>query len=440
MASATFDSEQRKLRQSLTLPASQPETVSLQKKALSAIGKSSDTAICIPSDFESDTEDENDEGRELNSLQSCATRASTPDYLDLTGIEHGATESEAAIGVVTAPTLSPAPAEAAPACPSQMQVCHIADAQPSQKSSCKINHMLTGHTSASHDTSFATPPTSPESQPYLVAADRQELRPVLVSEQSNMIVDAVSDHGACHDARDAQVHPDSPSTCTHSPRTTSPVEVTQASLEASEASVDTSRDDVISEAYTPSPARPSAEPHQAQGLVDASCAPSDAEPEVAEAGFESPYEAQVSSPSLSPRLSRHISLQIHKAMQSKDSYADSEVSESEDGLNGLEFHYQDETSPSLADSEDSDSEDDDADAVHQGRKRRKVSKSASCSVHSTAASSRGSRSSRQRRSTTHAAQLPSAIRMSGRDIDSSTPSQATPVPSEAHMFLARFEE
>jgi hypothetical protein len=82
MASASFDSEQRKLCQSLTPPASQPDTVSLlRKKALSAIGKSSDTAICIPCDVESDTEDENDESRELNNLQSCAARASTPDYL-----------------------------------------------------------------------------------------------------------------------------------------------------------------------------------------------------------------------------------------------------------------------------------------------------------------------------------------------------------------------
>ncbi|KAL6352387.1 hypothetical protein LRP88_14154 [Fusarium phalaenopsidis] len=83
MASATFDSEQRKLRQSLTPPASQPDMVSLQKKALSALGKSSDTAICIPSDVESDTEDENDDSRELNNSHSCAARAGTPDYLAL---------------------------------------------------------------------------------------------------------------------------------------------------------------------------------------------------------------------------------------------------------------------------------------------------------------------------------------------------------------------
>ncbi|KAJ4131380.1 hypothetical protein NW754_007756 [Fusarium falciforme] len=431
MASASFDSEQRKLCQSLTPPASQPDTVSLQK-ALSALGKSSDAAICIPSDVESDTEDENDERRELNDLQSCATHASTPDYLDLTGIEYGATESEVATCVVTAPTVSSAQAEAAPAWPRETQVSHLADAEPSQNS-CKMSHVLTGDASASRDINFATPPTSPESQPYAVAADGQGLRPVPVSERNNMMADTVSDHSA---RRDAQWHPDSPSICTHPPRTTSPVEMAQASLEASEASADTLHDDAISEAHTPSPARPSAEPHQAQGLGDASCTPKDAESEIAKAGFKSPSEALVSSPSPSPspRRSRRISLQIHKAIQSKDGYADSEVSESEDGLDGSESHYQDENSPSLADSEDSGSEDDDADGVHQGRKRRKVS------VHSTAASSRGSRSSRQRRSTAHAAQLPSGTRTSGRAIDSPTPSQATPAPSEANMILARFEE
>ncbi|RMI94556.1 hypothetical protein CDV36_016464, partial [Fusarium kuroshium] len=235
MVSATFESEQRKLCQSLTPPASQPDIVSLQqKKTLSALGKSSDTAICIPSDVESDTEDEDGESRELNSLQSCATRASTPDYLDLAGMEHGPIEPEAIIGVVTAPTVSRAQAEAAPAWPSEMQVSrsHLADAEPSQNSSSNMNHVLTGNASASQDINFAAPPTSPESQPYLVAADGQELRPVPVSEQSNVIVDAFSDHGACHGARS---HPDSPSTCTHSPRTMSPVEVTQASLEANEA-------------------------------------------------------------------------------------------------------------------------------------------------------------------------------------------------------------
>lgn len=91
--------------------------------------------------------------------------------LDLTGIEYGATEPEAITGVVTAPTVLLAQEEATPAW------------------------------QASQDINFATPPHSPESQPSLAATDGQEHRPTLVSERSsNMIVDAVSAHGACHDA------------------------------------------------------------------------------------------------------------------------------------------------------------------------------------------------------------------------------------------------
>lgn len=315
--------------------------------------------------------------------------------LDLTGIEYGATEPEAITGVVTAPTVSLAQAEAAPAWWSETPVPHLPDAESSQKSCEMMNHVLNGDASASQDINFATPPASPESQPSLAATDGQELRPVLVSERSsNMIVDAVSAHGACHDA---QGYPDSPSTCPHSLRTTSPVEVTQASPETNKASASSSHDDAISEAHTPSPTRSSAGSHQAQDLGDASCV--HAAPEVVEAEFESPSEAPVSSPSPSPRRSHRISSQIHETMQCKDGDADSEGSGSEDGLNEFESHYPDEYSPSLADSEDSSSEDDDADGVY----RRKVSKSASCSVRSAAGSSRGSRSSRQRRSTTHAA-------------------------------------
>ncbi|RMI93443.1 hypothetical protein CDV36_016557 [Fusarium kuroshium] len=64
-------------------------------------------------------------------------------------------------------------------------------------------------------------------------------------------------------------------------------------------------------------------------------------------------------------------------MQSKNGDADSEGPGGEDSLDRLDPHYRDENSPSLEGSEDSGSEDDDADGAHQGRKRRKVSKSAS---------------------------------------------------------------
>ncbi|KAG7410011.1 hypothetical protein Forpe1208_v011721 [Fusarium oxysporum f. sp. rapae] len=177
------------------------------KEAYSALRKSRDTAICIPSDIESDTKDEDDVSQELDSLQSYATRTSTPDYLDLTAADHGATESEATIGVDTAPVVSPAQAEAAPAWPNETQASHLADAEPIQQSSCEMKHILTGDTPSCKDVNFATPPTSPESQPYPVAAGRQQLRPVPASQQSNMMVDAVFDHDACHSA---QGHPDSP--------------------------------------------------------------------------------------------------------------------------------------------------------------------------------------------------------------------------------------
>ncbi|KAJ4176560.1 hypothetical protein NW767_015408 [Fusarium falciforme] len=434
MASAAFDSEQQKLWQSLTPPASQPDTASLHdKEALSALGKSRDTAICILSDVEPDTEGKDDESRKLNSSHSYATRTSTPDYLDLTGTEHCATESEAAIGVVTAPTVSPASAEGASAWPSKMQVSHPADAEPSQKS-CEMNHILTGGASAYQDVNVANPPASPESQPYPVAADGQQFRPVPVSDRSNMILDAVSGHGAY---RGAQGHPDSSSTYTHSPRTASPAEVAQAPPQESEMPAGSSRDDAIPEAHTPSPSRPSAEPHQGQVLDDVGCASSDAKSGVTEAGSGSPSKAQVSSPSPSLHRSRRKSLQMHKTMQSKDGDADSESSGSEDGFNGLESQQQEEGSPSLPDGEYSGSEDDDVDDVHQGRKRRKVSKPPACPDRSIPTSSR---SSRQRRSATHTAQSPGGLRTSTYGIESPKPSQALPAPSEASTLLAGFEE
>ncbi|KAL9564483.1 hypothetical protein ACKAV7_010935 [Fusarium commune] len=122
------------------------------KEAYSALRKSRDTAICITSDIESDTKDEDDVSQELDSLQSYATRTSTPDYLDLTAADHGATESEATIGVDTAPVVSPAQAEAAPAWPNETQASHLADAEPIQQSSSptvirippKLAHTLRG--------------------------------------------------------------------------------------------------------------------------------------------------------------------------------------------------------------------------------------------------------------------------------------------------------
>ncbi|KAG4278679.1 hypothetical protein FPRO04_13849 [Fusarium proliferatum] len=432
MTSLIIDSEQRKLLQSFTPPASQPSTASSHdKEAHSALGKSRDTAICIPSDVESDTEDEDDASQELDGSQSYATRTSTPDFLDLTATEYGAIESEATIGANTASAVSPTQVDAALAWPNEPNEFHLADAGLSQQS-CGMNHLLVGNTSTKcQDINFATPPTSPESQPYPVAADGKQLRPELASQQSDGMVDAVSDHDVC---RRSQGHRDSSSTGVHSPRTASPIEVVQASFQEHEIPAGKPCDDAIPEARSPSPAKSSDEPCQGQSLDDTSSASTHVEPDATEARYGS--DAEVSSMSPSLRRFRHKSSQMHKPMQSKDDDTGSEGSGNVDGLNGLGSQHREENSSSHADVEDSISEDDALDDVHQGRKRRKVSKFTSCSVRSTAASFR---SSRKRRSATHASQLPSDIRTPEGDMHSPTP-EATPAPSEASMFLAQFEE
>ncbi|EXK77579.1 hypothetical protein FOQG_17726 [Fusarium oxysporum f. sp. raphani 54005] len=156
----------------------------------SVLRKSRDTAICVPSDVEYNTEGEDDASQELDGLQSYATHTSTPDYLDLTATEYGAIESDATIGAKTASAVSPTQADAAPAWPNEPNESHLADAGLSQQS-YGMNHLLVGNMSTKcQDIHFATPPTSPESQPYPVAADGKQLRPEPASQQSNMMVDA----------------------------------------------------------------------------------------------------------------------------------------------------------------------------------------------------------------------------------------------------------
>ncbi|KAF5697999.1 hypothetical protein FMUND_15228 [Fusarium mundagurra] len=423
MTSLIIDSEQRKLLQSFTPPASQPDTASLHdKEAHSALGKSRDTAICIPSDVESDTEDEDDARQELDGSQSSTALTSTVDYLDLTVTEYGATESEATIGANTASAVSPTQVDAALGWPNEPRESHLADAGLSQQS-CGMNHLLVGNTSTEcQDINFATPPTSPESQPYPVAADGKQLQSEPASQESNMVVDAVSDYGVCHSS---QGYPDPPSTGAHSRQTANPIEVVQASFQETEIPAGKSCDDAIPEVRTPSPSKSSDEPCQGQALDDTSSASTHVESETTEARSSSDAEVSSTSPSL--RRFRHKSSQMHKTMHCEDCDAGSEESGNEDGLDRLGSQHSEENSFSLPDVEDSGSEDDDLDDVHQGRKRRKISKSTSCSVRSTAASFRGSR---KRQSATRTAQLPNDIR---------TP-EATPAPAEASMFLAQFEE
>ncbi|KAH7201176.1 hypothetical protein DER44DRAFT_638529, partial [Fusarium oxysporum] len=385
MASSTIGFEQRKLQHGFTPSASQPDTASLyDKEAHLARGSSWDTAIDIPSDVESDTEDE-DDASQLDSSPSDATRISTPDYLDLTIIEQDATESEAAvIGVDIVSAVSSTQAETATTWPNEPKVSHFADAEPSQQS--YIN--------------FEIPPVDPGSQSYPVAADGEQLQSP-ASQQSNMMIDAVFDHDTCHNSQD---HQGSPSVGAHSPRTASPVEVVQASRQENEIAAGCSRDDAIRDHRLPSLAIPSDKPCQGPALDDTSSAPIHAESEAMEVGSGSEAEVSPTSPSL--RRSRHKSLQMRKTMQSKNVDAGSEVSGSRSRLDG------EESSPSFPNDDNSGSEDNNSEDIHQGRKRRKASKSSSCSVHSTAACFRGSR---KRQS-------------------------ATSASSDASAFLARFEE
>ncbi|CZR43874.1 uncharacterized protein FPRO_13682 [Fusarium proliferatum ET1] len=417
MTSLIIDSEQRKLLQSFTPPASQPGTASLHdKEAHSALGKSRDTAICIPSDVESDTEDEDDASQELDGSPPFTALTSTVDYLDLTVTEYGATESEATISANIASAVSPTQVDAALGWPNEPSDSHLADAGLSQQS-CGRNT-----STECQDINFATPPTSPESQPYPVAADGKQLRPEPASQESNTVVDAVSDYDVCHSS---QPHQDSPSTGAHSPQTASPIEVVQAPFQENEIPTCKSYEDAIPKARAPSPATSSDGPCQGQASDDTSSASTHVESEATKVVCSSDAEVSSTLPSL--RRFRHKSSQMHKTMQFEDGDADSEDSGNEDGLDRLESQHNEENSSYLPDVEDSGSEDNDLDDVHQGCKRRKISKSTSCSVRSTAANFRGSR---KRQSTTRTAQLPSDIR---------TP-EATPAPSEASMFLAQFEE
>ncbi|KAF4951693.1 hypothetical protein FGADI_7287 [Fusarium gaditjirri] len=428
MTSLIINSEQRKLLQSFTPPASQPDTASLHdKEAHSALGKSRDTAICIPSDVESDTEDEDDARQELDGSQSFTALTSTVDYLDLTLTEHGATESEPTIGANTASAVSATQVDAALGWPNEPRESHLADAGLSQQS-CGMNHLLLGNTSTEcQDISFATPPTSPESQPYPVAADGKQLQSEPTSQESNMVVDGVSDYGVCHSS---QGYPDRPSTGAHSRQTANPVEVVQASFQETEIPAGKSCDDAIPEVRIPSHSKSSDEPCQGQALDDTSSASTYVESETTEARSSS--DAEVSSTSSSLHRFRYKSSQVHKTMQCEDCDAGSEESGNEDRTCRLGSQYREKNSSSLPNVENPDSEDDELDDVHLGRKRPKVFKSSSCTGTS-------SRSSGPRGQTAQAQQLKTSTQTSEHNIPSPTPSREIPIPPVAELF-AQFEE
>ncbi|KAH7110977.1 hypothetical protein B0J13DRAFT_591074 [Dactylonectria estremocensis] len=439
MTSTTSDAGQQKLRQSFTPPASQAVDISpSDEEALSASGESKHAAIWI-SDDETDTEDEgDDEGQDFDDSQSCTTPTTSiadhlgkffntvvlsgvgPDslYIDSTGTKHSPTGSEAAIGMNTTPAVSPARVEDDPIWTHDSHMGTLTDPEPNQQSPCQTNRTSAGDSTACTGASFDVSPTRPESQPCLSVSDEQLVTEATgaTSEPGIMMIDALSDEGSCHGA---QSTPTSPSMRTYSPIAAGPEEMAHTLLHDSEVCASTSRDDAIPGAHTSSPAvRLSPEPQQEQDIEHTSCGFSDAESESSEAESGSPFGAPV---------------------QDKDSDVDTEGSGSEDGLDVRECVRDEDYCPSPPKVQGSGSEDGDfGDEEHQDRKRRKVSRSPSCSIRNAATSARDSR--RRRRSTRAVAHSLRERDTSALGVLSPTPSHARSVPSEAKSFLARFQE
>lgn len=238
-----------------------------------------------------------------------------------------------------------------------------------------------------------------------------------------MMSDALSDEGSCYEA---QSTPSSPSMRTYSSIAAGPEEMAHTLLHDSEVYANTSRDDAIPGAHTSSPAvRLSPEPQQEQNIEHTSCGFSDVESESSEAESGSLFGALVSPPSQklpSRRRSRRRSSHAHQTVQDKDSDLDTEGSGSEDGLDVRECVRDEDYCPSPPKVQGSGSEDDNFDdKEHQDRKRRKVSRSPSCSIRNAATSARDSR--RRRRSTR-------AVAHSLRERDTSALGVLSPTPSQ----------
>ncbi|KAF5669924.1 hypothetical protein FDENT_11390 [Fusarium denticulatum] len=379
MASFLNEPEEQKLSPSSLPSPSQLRLISLHNtEADSALGTSRDTAICILSDIDSDTEDEDNASQQLNGSRPYGLQ-STPDFLDLTAIEYGVTESGVTVGARTTTAVSPTQGDTVPAWPNEPVQSCLADAELSQQF-YEVDYLLFDNTpTESQDDQFETPPTSPESQPYRFAVNKKQLQPGPAIQQEETMFDAVSAYDVCDSSHRSQ---DCPSTGAQSPRTVTPVDVVQASFQENETPAGNSREDTIPEVYIPSREMSSDEPCPGQDLDDTRSASTYVESEYTEAGSGSQHSEQNCS--------------------------------------------------SLPDVENPDSEDDDFDDVHLGRKRPKVSKSSSCAGTS-------SQSSDPRGPTAQAQQLQTRTQTSGHSIRSPTLSRETPIPPVTELF-AQFEE
>ncbi|EGU89167.1 hypothetical protein FOPG_18546 [Fusarium oxysporum f. sp. conglutinans race 2 54008] len=457
MISATPDAGQHTLLQSFTQPASRAVAVSLSDKeaVLSADGKSKGDAIWISSDDDSDTEDEgDDEGQDLDHSQSCTTPTTSiadhlgkffntiilpgaspnSPFIDSTSTKHSPIEPEAAINMDTTPAVSSALGEDDPDWALNSHMGSLADPEPNQQSSYQTNRTSAGDATACTDAGFDVSSSSPGSRPHRGVSDEQQIVTGATSEPDIMMVDALSDERSSDDAQSTLT---SPLMHTYGHITADPGDLTHTSLHDSIECASTSRDDAISRAHTPSPAKSlSPESQHEQDYNHTSCESSDAESESSEAEPRSPFGAGPPSQELSPRRrSRRRSPHAPETVQDKDRDVDTEGSGSEDDLDIPECARDEDYYPSPNQGHGSGDDSDDEQHCHQ---RRKACGSPYSSVRRTPTNARNSR--RRKRSTRAVAHSLRERDTSALGLFSRASSHARSVPSDASAFLAQFQE
>jgi hypothetical protein len=355
------------------------------------------------------------------------------------GINHNVTESDAAVSRGTTPVLSPARVEGVRILSHESRMELSIDAESNQQTLCSTTCTPTRDTTTGADTGSDITSIGPEIQPCLGESDGElVIEATGATSEPDVMIDALSDEESCHGSQNA---PATPSRRTYSPIAATPKVTAQTPLHDSEVCPSAECDDATPAARNSSPALrllPESRPDQDQG--HGSCSPSDTESDSSKAESGSLPGARVCPPfreGLSRRCSRRTSPPTHETVQDRDSDADTEGSDSEDGLDVPECSRDEEYCPSLPEVQGYDSEDDPKNEELNRRKRRRVSRSPHASTLSAPTSAR---SSRQKRSTRRTAQLPRGRRTSVCGSESPAPSQTSAVPSDAGTFLARFEE
>ncbi|KAH7183768.1 hypothetical protein BKA60DRAFT_671613 [Fusarium oxysporum] len=350
-------------------------------------------------------------------------------FIDSTSTKHSPTESDAAIGVDTRPAVSLALGEDDQDWTYNSHMGPLADPQLNQQSPYQTNRTSAGDAAACTDASFNVSPTSPGSQPHRSVSDEQQFDTGATSEPDIKMVNALSDECSSDDAQSTLT---SPLMHTYSHIAAGPGDVGHTPLHNSEEYASTSRDNAISRAHIPSPAKSlSPESQHEQDYDHASCESSDAGSESLEAEPGSPFGARLSplsppSQELSPRRrSRRRSSHAHETKGSG----------SEDDLDIPECVRDEDYYPSTNQRHGSGDDSNDEQYCH---KRRKLSRPPYSSVHSTPTSVRHSR--RRRRPTRAVAHTLRERDTSAHGLLSPIASHARSVPSDATAFLAQFQE